>query len=255
MRVLLAEDSPVNKKLAVTLLEKHGHTVLTAGNGKEALDNLERLTPDAVLMDVQMPVMDGLEAIRAIRAKERQTGEHMPIVVVTAHAMKGDRERCLEAGADDYLAKPVCSRELLEALDRCAHPDAAAQPSAGQAAPTREYRTLDVRAALELVDGDRELFEELLQLFARDCPNQAAEIRGAFERGDARQLERLAHTVKGAAASLGAKGVSQAARALEEQARSKALDAAEPRIEALELKLKELLEEIEAVAPKTAERK
>ena len=118
MKVLLAEDNAINRKLATRLLEKHGHAVVVTENGREALDALERETADAVLMDVQMPVMDGLEAIRAIRAKEEGSGAHLPIIVLTAHAMKGDREKCFEAGADDYLTKPIRTSELLAALDR-----------------------------------------------------------------------------------------------------------------------------------------
>ena len=118
MKVLLAEDNAVNRKLATTLLEKRGHIVVVTENGQEALDALERENVDLVLMDVQMPVMDGFEAIHAIRAKERSTGAHLPIIAVTAHAMKGDRERCLEAGADDYVTKPIRLAELLAAMNR-----------------------------------------------------------------------------------------------------------------------------------------
>ncbi|HEY6248759.1 MAG TPA: two-component regulator propeller domain-containing protein [Candidatus Angelobacter sp.] len=112
LRILLAEDNAVNQKLAVRLLEKAGHKVSVAGNGKEALQQLENSSFDLVLMDVQMPEMDGLTATRAIRQQEGQTGCHLPIIAMTAHAMKGDRERCLEAGMDEYLSKPISAREL-----------------------------------------------------------------------------------------------------------------------------------------------
>ncbi len=116
LRVLLAEDSVVNQKLAIGLLEKHGHTVVVAANGKEAIAALTSQEFDVVLMDVEMPEMDGLEATAVIRVQEKQTGEHIPIVAMTAHAMKGDRERCLEAGMDDYVSKPIRSRQLFETL-------------------------------------------------------------------------------------------------------------------------------------------
>src|SRR5208337_4987123 len=112
LRILLAEDNAVNQKLASRLLEKRGHTVVVAANGREALKALEKEEFDLVLMDVSMPEMDGLEAARAIRAAEQTTGAHLPIIAMTAHAMKGDRERCLAAGMDGYLAKPVQAREL-----------------------------------------------------------------------------------------------------------------------------------------------
>jgi CheY-like chemotaxis protein len=118
LRVLVAEDNPVNQKLVVSLLRKLGHETTVAGNGSEALSALERAAFDLVLMDVQMPEMDGLEATARIRARERVVGGHLPIVALTAHALKGDRERCLEAGMDDYVSKPIKPEELKRALAR-----------------------------------------------------------------------------------------------------------------------------------------
>jgi signal transduction histidine kinase/CheY-like chemotaxis protein len=117
LRILLAEDNAVNRKLAVRLLEKHGHLVTVAVNGREAMDALIRDPFDAILMDVQMPEMNGLEATAAIRRSERGTSRHIPIIAMTAHAMKGDREQCLECGMDAYLSKPIRSQELLAALE------------------------------------------------------------------------------------------------------------------------------------------
>jgi two-component system sensor kinase len=112
LRILLAEDGPINQEVAVGLLELKGHEVEVADNGKEALEALRRQTFDLVLMDVEMPEMDGLEATRAIRAQEETTGEHVPIVAMTAHALTGFRERCIEAGMDGYISKPIGSEEL-----------------------------------------------------------------------------------------------------------------------------------------------
>jgi CheY-like chemotaxis protein len=120
LRVLLVEDNAVNQKLAVRLLEKHGHRVTVAGNGREALEALERDRFDAVLMDVQMPDMNGLEATAAIRRNERGTNRHIPVIAMTAHAMRGDREECLESGMDAYLTKPIRAQELLETLESIA---------------------------------------------------------------------------------------------------------------------------------------
>jgi CheY-like chemotaxis protein len=116
LRILLAEDNPVNQRLASRLLEKRGHSVVVAGNGREALEALERGSFDLVFMDVQMPVMDGFEATAAIRKKEAASGMHVPVVALTAHAMKGDREKCLAGGMDEYLTKPIRPQELDEVL-------------------------------------------------------------------------------------------------------------------------------------------
>ena len=116
LRILLAEDSLVNQKLALGLLGKHGHSVVVANNGKEAVVALASGEYDVVLMDVEMPEMDGLEATAVVRTGERQTGKHVPIIAMTAHAMKGDRERCLEAGMDDYVSKPIRAQQLFAVL-------------------------------------------------------------------------------------------------------------------------------------------
>jgi len=118
MRVLLAEDNVINQKLAARLLEKHGHHVTVTSNGREALAALDREDFDAVLMDVQMPEMDGFEATAAIRARELKTGRHLPIIAMTAHAMQGDRERCLAAGMDDYISKPIKIQQLTDVLEK-----------------------------------------------------------------------------------------------------------------------------------------
>jgi CheY-like chemotaxis protein len=118
LRVLLAEDNAVNQKIATRVLEKHGHRVTIAGDGRLALAALDRAAFDVVLMDVQMPEMDGFEATAAIRGRERETGSHLPIIAMTAHAMQGDRERCIAAGMDDYISKPLKAAELIELLEK-----------------------------------------------------------------------------------------------------------------------------------------
>jgi two-component system sensor histidine kinase/response regulator len=118
LRILVAEDNEVNRRVALRILEKEGHQVVMVGDGKKALEILRVQTFDLVLMDIQMPEMDGLEATRAIREGEGQTGKHIPIIALTAHAMSGDRERCLEAGTDDYISKPINARALLDLLEK-----------------------------------------------------------------------------------------------------------------------------------------
>jgi CheY-like chemotaxis protein len=126
LRILLAEDNPVNQTLAMRLLEKHGHHVVLARHGREAIERIERERFDLVLMDVQMPELDGLEATVAIRDKEKTTGGHLPIVAMTAHAMQGDKERCLAAGMDGYIAKPINVKELFRVVHALLEPSRAA---------------------------------------------------------------------------------------------------------------------------------
>ena len=117
LRILLAEDNVVNQRLAVKVLNKRGYCVVVAGNGKEAVAAFEQEPFDAILMDVQMPEMDGFEATGVIREKEKETGSHIPIIAMTAHAMKGDRERCLEAGMDEYVSKPIRPQIVVDAIE------------------------------------------------------------------------------------------------------------------------------------------
>jgi HPt (histidine-containing phosphotransfer) domain-containing protein len=172
---------------------------------------------DAILMDVQMPELGGLEATQLIRAAERGTGRHVPILALTAHAMKGDREKCLAAGMDAYLSKPIQAQELLQAL-------ASVSRSADQApqapAPSGGDQTVDWAQALAGTGGDAELLEELVRLFLGECPGWLTQIRDALARQDAAQLRRAAHTLKGTLATLGARPASAVAQRLEAMGRT-----------------------------------
>jgi signal transduction histidine kinase/DNA-binding response OmpR family regulator len=213
LHVLLAEDNAVNQRLAASLLERRGHRVTIAPNGREALAALERQAFDVVLMDVQMPQMGGFEATAAIREKERIEGGHVPIVAMTAHAMKGDRERCLAGGMDEYLTKPLDSRRLCDLVESLA---------AGAAAPPDD--TLVPRQVLARVGGDHELLVEISRLFVDDAPRHLERIRAAIDARDGESLRRAAHGLKGAAANFDADEVVKAARALEEMGRSGKFD-------------------------------
>jgi two-component system sensor histidine kinase/response regulator len=255
MKVLLAEDNAVNRTLAKKLLEKHGHTVVLAENGREALDALERETVDLALVDVQMPVMDGLEAIVAIRKKEKGTGAHLPIVALTAHAMKGDRERCLAAGADDYLTKPIHTPALFAALERIrtAKTTEGSPPAAAATTATNlTTNSLDMADALQRVEGDSELLEEIARIFADECAKTMAEIRGALDAPDVRLLEQLAHRLKGSSSNLGARLLAQSAAELEMMARAGDLGSARLQFKAVEAEVSKLLVELEAISRKVA---
>ena len=211
--LLLAEDNPVNQRLAVSLLQRRGHRVTTVGNGVEALAALERQQFDAVLMDVQMPEMGGLEATAAIRAREQDTPNHVPIIAMTAHALKGDRERCMQAGMDEYLTKPLDAKGLCDLVERVAGgAGAAGAPREATAAPVTPLDD----SVLARLGGDRTLLEEISQLFIEDAPVRLRQIRAALDGRDADGLRRAAHGIKGAAANFGATALVDAARALED---------------------------------------
>ncbi len=246
LRILLAEDNAVNQKLAVRILQKQGHLVVVAANGQAALALLgvrgqgtgaggqaigenPSLTPDpcpltpefdVVLMDVEMPEMGGFEATGLIRAWEKGTGQHVPIIALTAHAMKGDRERCLEAGMDGYVSKPVQAGELLEAI-------AAVVPAADHAIPEPPAEEpLDREAALRRVGGDAALLQELVQLFLNEAPGLLADIRGAIAAGDPARLRLAAHTLKGSLGIFMAGPAFAAAQRLETLGRAGTLEGA-----------------------------
>jgi two-component system, sensor histidine kinase and response regulator len=255
MKVLLAEDNAVNRTLARRLLEKHGHTVVLAENGREALNALERETVDLVLMDVQMPVMDGLEAIAAIRKKEQSTGVHLPIVALTAHAMKGDRERCLAAGADDYLTKPIDTCALFAALEKIRTVEISRSPVAATPAhvPTiAATHSLDMADALQRVEGDSDLLEEIAHIFADECAKTMTEIRNGLDAPDVALLEQLGHRLKGSASNLGAKLLAQAAGEFEMMARAGDLRSARIQFKTVEAEVSKLLIELEAISRKVA---
>ncbi|HEV3343107.1 MAG TPA: PAS domain S-box protein [Pirellulales bacterium] len=240
LRVLLAEDSVVNQKLAVYLLEKWGHHVTVANNGHEAVARVQAEPFDVVLMDVQMPEMDGLEATAAIRQHEIAKGQHVPIMAMTAHAMVGDRERCLESGMDDYLSKPIRARELLAVIEKI---------SAGGPIPLdgqRDTSTVDWAAALERLQGDRALLEELIGVIRQEAPQLLAAVREAVERGDAAALRLSAHTLKGSLGNFAAARAVEAAKRLEMMGKQGDLSDAAQALAVLESELDRFLPELVA---------
>ncbi len=232
LRILVAEDNPVSQLLAVRLLEKRGHHVVVAGNGRQALAALEKEAFDLVLMDVQMPEMDGMEATAVIRAREKTTGGHLPIVALTAHAMKRDCDSCLAGGMDYYVSKPLVGEELFGIIQRVASgidADRAFRPPA-----------FDEAAARARAGGDPGLLKELIQLFLGEAPALLSEIRTALDQNDARRLQRAGHTLKGSAGTLGATGVSEAALRLETMGRANDLTGAVESYQALEQALRQV---------------
>ena len=196
LRVLLAEDNPVNCELTLRILSKRGHSVVVVHNGRQAMDALEAQAFDVILMDVQMPEMDGLEATAAIRGNEVVTGTHIPIVAMTAHAMTGDRERCLAAGMDAYISKPIQAEELLKLTESLA---IGAGPIEGL--EDSVHSVMDRALALARVDGDEGLLADLAKLFCEESPKMMAAVREAVEARDPERLQRAAHSLKGAVAT------------------------------------------------------
>jgi len=230
LRVLLAEDTPVNQRLAVALLEDRGHAVVVANDGQEAVEALEREAFDLVLMDVQMPRMDGFQATAAIRAAEAGTGRHMTILAMTAHAMKGDRERCLASGMDGYISKPIRAEQFLATVEGRGPAVDGPEPERGREAPPVAAAAdvvFDLAEALARARGKRPLLRKMADLFRTDCPGLLAQVRTALAAGDGATLERAAHRLKGSAANLSAPRVVAVAGRLEEIGREGAFEGAE----------------------------
>jgi two-component system sensor histidine kinase/response regulator len=238
MRILLAEDNVVNRQLAARLLEKRGYTVVIAKNGIEALAAVEREEIDMVLMDVQMPEMDGLEAIRAIRSNEKISKRHLPIISLTAHVMKGDREKCFEAGADDYIPKPIQPANLFAAMERMRSSQRDHEPDV--AAPAISD-SLDTAELLERVQGDRGLLAEIVQLFESGLPAILQGLRESIAREDATEIARTAHTLKGSVGNFGRGGAFRAVEEMESFAKESDMARTTKAFVLVESELKELL--------------
>jgi PAS domain S-box-containing protein len=245
LRILVAEDNPVNQQLAVHLLERRGHSVIVAENGRQALSAIEKHKFDLVLMDVQMPEMGGLEATRAIREKEETTGAHVAIVAMTAHAMQGDRERCLEAGMDGYLAKPLDPKTFLQTVEGTVSSPAVDQRG-GDTAESKGT-ALDGPALLARFGSDGKLVRALVRTFAEDCPEMMARIRKALTARDAPALADAAHALKGSVGNFGATGAFETARDIEKEARQGKLDATWEMYATLEDEIALLLPALQAV--------
>jgi len=213
LHILLAEDGLVNQKVAVNLLNDRGHTVVVANNGQEALDALARESFDVVLMDVQMPTMDGFEATARIREGEAASGAHTPIIAMTAHAMKGDRERCLEAGMDGYVSKPIRAQKLYEAVEGMATPAAQVEPE-GQD-ESEQSPQLDREQILKQMGGNEATLREVVALFGEEYPKLMQDMQTAITQQKPAELQRAAHTLKGTLRLFGVEAIAGLAYRLE----------------------------------------
>jgi CheY-like chemotaxis protein/HPt (histidine-containing phosphotransfer) domain-containing protein len=253
LRLLVAEDNAVNRRVALALLGKLGYRADVVENGREVVDALERKPYDVVLMDVQMPELDGLEATRRIRARF-PPGEGPTIIATTANAMEADREECFAAGMDDHLSKPIRVDELSRALARCRPlTEARERATATDDSTMRSEQAVDGAAldtlASSLGGGDEgwAVVGELIDAFLEDAPTEIATLRSAVERGDAAEARRVAHTLKSNGATFGAQAFSELCRKLEARGRQGGLDEAPALLEQAEAEWGRLREALKAV--------
>ena len=249
LRVLLAEDSKANQTLAIALLTRAGHSVEVARTGQEALDRSGAEEFDVILMDVQMPEMDGHEATERIRAREAGTGRRIPIIAMTAHAMKGDRERCLEAGMDGYVSKPIRPEQLFAELQRITTP--------GGTTPLEEVSLppgpfIDWKAARKHTGGYDDVLHSVLEGIREECPTLIEELAGAIRSGNAGVATRAAHTIKGNMRTLEARPVSDVAYEIETSCKEGAISEDAPKkLLLLKLLLERVYREIDDYLSRT----
>jgi protein-histidine pros-kinase len=229
LEILVVEDNPVNQTVAQRMLEHAGHSVTLANNGEEALEAIDTRHFDLVLMDLQMPVMGGIDATQAIRAREARRSwvlegnwRPVPIVAMTAHAMEGDRQRCLEAGMDDYVAKPIHPDDLFAAIGRVIG-TAEVDEMEGDISlldldEAERCRIACLDEARAMFDGDDEVVAQLVEVFLREHPRTVAELQRAAASMDYARLRELAHAVKGSVGVFSAQRAAEAARRLEQMA-------------------------------------
>jgi len=245
--ILLVEDEPLNRLLAGDLLKRLGYRVREAEHGYAALKSVTRRAPDLILMDLQMPGIDGLEATRRLR--RRPDGQHIPVIAMTAHAHDADRGQCLQAGMDDHISKPI-NREHLHSvlarhlLDREA---GRAVPTAGRNAVSAEPPELNLARLREVTGNDTRTMAELLRMFRDDVPARARRIQAAADAGDHDRLAQEAHALKGVLLGLGAVEAEVTARSLEASARDHSVETARRAVAELHEALAQLDHQIEAV--------
>jgi PAS domain S-box-containing protein len=250
LKVLLAEDGLINQRVATNLLQMLGHTVVVAADGREAVSAWQHDSFDAVLMDVHMPEMDGYDATAAIRRQEQATGRRTPIIALTANAMQGDRDRCLAAGMDGYLAKPITQRQLAQALAQHVPASGALPPDdtppVAPSARAEPGEVFDFEATLARCAGSMEDLKELAAVLQQECATLLAEIRDGLAARDAKRVQRGAHTLKGSAAVFSAQRVVSIAQQVETLAKEHRLAEVPPALAELESEAARLTAAIQA---------
>ncbi len=233
LRILVAEDTAFNQKFIIRLLGRRGHQVTIAENGLKAVEALKKDTFDLVLMDVQMPEMDGFEATAAIREMEKTGEQHIPIIAMTAHSMKGDREQCLQAGMDDYVSKPVSSDALFKAIRSLIPGLEGEEARKENIVPKVSIPRLDLDGLLRTFDNDMIFLKECTDMFMQEYPKMLAQIQTHVEEKDGPGLRRTAHAIKGMMGNFQAASIARTAYALEEMGHKEDFGQAGPVFETL----------------------
>ena len=245
-RLLLAEDNPVNRTIGTRMLSKLGHLVVTADNGKQAVEISATESFDVVLMDVEMPIMNGFEATAAIRAREAEIGgRRTPIIALTAHVMQGDRERCLDAGMDSYASKPIQPTELFATIEALLATNPREEPMAST--PSEDIPVLDRIALYEQVGDEADLLLKVIEMFRIDSVSVVAKLDVALTEGDASEVQQGAHRIKGALLTLGGKAAANVAMHLEHMGREGDVSQGMPLLTDLRHELERLAPELDAV--------
>jgi CheY-like chemotaxis protein/anti-sigma regulatory factor (Ser/Thr protein kinase) len=245
LTILVAEDTPFNQKFILRLLGRWGHQTVLVENGHQVLEALSENAFDLVIMDVQMPEMDGYEATRAIRELEKTSGGHIPIIAITAHALKGDRESCIEAGMDEYVSKPISSDKLFEIIETLGPGRTESITGSADGEDTRP--SYDKQTLIDAFDHDWGFFTEVVDLFIQDYPRMMTDIQQAYKTGNMDALIRTAHSLKGMLSLFNAKEATRRALKLEEMGKQGEFFGAEQEIESLSgelVMLKSTLQEL-----------
>ena len=240
-RVLVADDNPVNLRLVTGILESHGHRVVTVENGLLAFKAAGETPFDAILMDLDMPEMDGLQATAAIREAERQSPHRATIIALTARTLPGAREACMAVGMDGFLGKPISADTLMPLMEELV---SAGGRSDSRSAKPAQPPAIDQRDLLERLGGDAELLVELTQIFHVETPRMLAALRTAVDAGDATNVQRVSHTLRGSVAVFGAHAATHAAQALEHMARGGSLAGAHDALATLDDEIARLSDEL-----------
>lgn len=237
LRILVADDNHINQKVTASLLQNQGHRADVVSNGKEAVQAYKLVPYEIVLLDLQMPEMDGYEASRQIRSLQRERGRHCAIVAVTAHAMAGFKEQCIAAGFDDYISKPILPRELKRVIVRAAAKSSTEAAVKEPAARHARLEAIDIMDVLARVEGDRELLHEIAKVFLDQYPRLLEEIRHALSAANCKTLTGAVHTLGSAAGQVGAGHALAIARAIEELGSRNDLASVSPTLAELEAEL------------------
>jgi PAS domain S-box-containing protein len=239
LKILVAEDTPFNQTFILRLFEKNGLHPTLVENGQQAVDRFDPDAFDIILMDVQMPEMDGFEATREIRKLEKQSGGHIPIIAMTAYATEGDRERCLAAGMDDYVSKPISAAKLFKAIEVLMAPEESAQSTDGQ-----KGVSLNKDGLIKSFENDHSLLKELVEIFINDYPQMLTTLRKSLEATDAKTFSRTAHSLKGMLRNFQAEAAAETAFDLEKKGQQGQLDGIDQIIESLAGQLEEVAQKL-----------